>query len=397
VSLATLFEGFDTLLLSLALPYLGVEFGVDSAATGRAVGTINLGTVLAFVPVRLADRYGRRPVLLVAIAGYTLATVATAATRSLAVFVAVQVVARMFMVTEIGLAYVLLSEEMPARLRGRANAFMVSFAGLGGILAALAFAPVVGSRLGWRGLYLLGGALLPLFPVYWLQIRETQRFRASRAAGRAASLLRELGATRVVFRRAHLRSTLTASALWFCISVWTGATVFWFTYYAVKERGWEPSLVGSVLPIASAIGLAGYAFVGVAMDLVGRRFAAVLFLALGGVATAVCFTAEATWLIAGSYVVVMLMQAVWSVIGTITSEIFPTEVRATASAVSNNLIGRLGMVLSGFAVGALSVGLSGSVGNAVALLALAPIVAIPIVLRFVPETRGRRLEEIAAA
>jgi hypothetical protein len=33
----------------------------------------------------------------------------------------------------------------------------------------------------------------------------------------------------------------------------------------------------------------------------------------------------------------------------------------------------------------------------VALLALAPIVAIPIVLRFVPETRGRRLEEIAAA
>src|SRR5262249_28289656 len=71
VSLATLFEGFDTLLLSLALPYLGAEFGVDPAASGRAVGTINLGTVLAFAPVRLADRYGRRPILLAAVAGYT--------------------------------------------------------------------------------------------------------------------------------------------------------------------------------------------------------------------------------------------------------------------------------------------------------------------------------------
>ena len=151
------------------------------------------------------------------------------------------------------------------------------------------------------------------------------------------------------------------------------------------------------MPLASAIGLAGYAFVGVAMDLVGRRFAAVLFLALGGAATAVCFTAEATWIVATAYVAVMLMQAVWSVVGTITSEIFPTELRATANAVSNNLIGRLGMVLSGFAVGGLSVGFAGSVGNAVALLAVAPIVAIPIVLRFVPETRGRHLEEIARA
>jgi len=397
VSLATLFEGFDTLLLSLALPYLGREFGVDAAASGTAVGTINLGTVLAFVPVRLADRYGRRPMLLVAVAGYTLATVATAATQSLGSFIALQVVARMFMVTEIGLAYVILSEEMPARLRGRANAFMVAFAGLGGIAASLSFAPVVESRLGWRGLYLLGGALLPLLPVYWWQIRETQRFRAARAAGSVPSLWGELAATREVFRRDQLRSTLTASALWFCISVWTGATVFWFTFYAVKERGWDPALVGRVLPLAAGIGLAGYAVVGAAMDFVGRRFAAVLFLALGAASTVVCFTAESTTTIAVSYVAVMLLQAVWSVIGTITSEIFPTALRATANAVSNNLIGRTGMVLSGFLVGGLSVGLAGSVGNAVALLAVAPLVAIPVVLCCVPETRGRALEEIARA
>jgi putative MFS transporter len=137
--------------------------------------------------------------------------------------------------------------------------------------------------------------------------------------------------------------------------------------------------------------------VGTAMDFVGRRFAAVLFLALGAVSTVVCFTARSTAAIAVSYVAVMLLQAVWSVIGTITSEIFPTALRATANAVSNNLIGRFGMVLSGFLVGGLSVGFAGSVGNAVALLALAPVAAIPVVLFCVPETRGRALEEIARA
>ena len=397
MSLATLFEAFDMLVLSLALPYLGREFAVDSAAAVNAVGWVNIGTVLAFFPVRLADRYGRRPVLLAAIAGYTLATLATAATRSLGVFIAIQLVARMFMVTEIGLGYVILSEEMPARLRGRANAFMVAFAGLGGVLASLSFAPVVGSRLGWRGLYLLGGALLPLLPVYWWQIRETGRFRALRATQGTPSLWSELAGTLVLFRRDQLPRTLTASALWFCISVWTAATVYFFPLFTTTERGWDPALVGRVMPIASAIGLAGYPLVGAAMDFVGRRFAAVLFLGLGGAATVVCFTAHETRTISAAFVAVMLLQSVWSVIGTITSEIFPTELRATANAVSNNLLGRFGMVLSGFLVGSLSVGFAGSVGAAVALLGLAPLVAIPIVLGRVPETRGRTLEEIARA
>jgi len=397
VSLATLFEGFDTMLLNLALPYIGAEFAVGSSATGAAVGTIGIGTVLAFVPVRLADRYGRRPLLLIAIAGYTLATVASAATRSLDHFVALQLVARMFMVTEIGLAYVVLSEEMPARLRGRAIAFMLAIAGIGGIVASLAFEPMVASSLGWRGLYLLGGLLLPLFPVFWWQIRETERWRALRAASTRPSLARELGETRAVFRRPHRRSTWVACGIWFCLNLWTGSAIFWFTYYALNERGFEPALVGRVISIGSAIALFGHVGAGLAMDLIGRRFAAALSFGLASLATAVCFTAETSWIVVCAYVLTLTMQATWPVAGTLTSELFPTALRATGNAVANNLIGRLGMVLSGFAVGELSAGFAGSVGNAVALLALAPLLAVPIVLLGVPETRGRPLEEVARA
>ncbi len=52
VGFVTLFEGYDLLIINLALPALGREFGVDAAVLGKAVGIINIGTILAFVPVR---------------------------------------------------------------------------------------------------------------------------------------------------------------------------------------------------------------------------------------------------------------------------------------------------------------------------------------------------------
>ncbi len=78
VCFVTLFEGYDLLIINLALPYLGTDFGADSKTLGSAVGLINVGTILAFIPVRLADRFGRRRVFLTAVAGYTVFTLLSA-------------------------------------------------------------------------------------------------------------------------------------------------------------------------------------------------------------------------------------------------------------------------------------------------------------------------------
>ena len=59
----------------------------------------------------------------------------------------------------------------------------------------------------------------------------------------------------------------------------------------------------------------------------------------------------------------------------------------------NNMLGRTGMVLAPTAIGALSAWL-GSVGEAVAVVALIPFCCIPFILLLVPETSGKSLEEI---
>ena len=113
----TLFEGYDLLIINLALPYLGVDFEVDSKTLGTAVGLINVGTIVAFIPVRLADRYGRRTIFLTAVSGYTLFTFLSAFSVGLYDFVAYQFFARMFMVTEISIAAIILMSHSSWRYR----------------------------------------------------------------------------------------------------------------------------------------------------------------------------------------------------------------------------------------------------------------------------------------
>jgi len=398
VCVCTLFEGYDTLIISLALPYLGRDFQADSQTLGFTVSVISLGTIAAFLPVRLADKYGRRPVLLAVVSGYTLFTVATAFSTGIYDFVALQFIARMFMVTEVGVGSIVLTEELPARYRGRAISLMIGSGLLGGIIGSLSFPLLVETRLGWRMLYVMGSILFPLLVGYWKRIQETRRWLDQAAQGHPQSkaFFQELKETLAVFQRKYRRSLFAGTSIWFLTNFWSSAVLFFFTYYAMQERGWSPEMVGKTLTLAYILGSAGYLLAGPLLDFAGRKITACLYFGLGGVSAVLCFQSETYLLIAASYVVVIAMNAVWAISATITSEIFPTSIRATANAVVNNLLGRTGMVLAPALVGILSKSL-GSVGDAVTLIALVSFLCIPVVAFLLPETKRQVLEDIAVS
>ncbi len=380
---ATSFEGFDTKLASLLLPQLGSEFGVGPQVLGNTLAALSLGTVAAFAVIRLADRFGRRPLLLVSLGGYAVLTLATFFSRSLAEFALLQFGARMLMVTQLALAYVILSEELPARLRGRANGLLGAFASVGAALPAVFLAPLEESAAGWRGLFLLGGLPLLFLPLFWRVLREPPAFAERRRAvgGSIAAQARVLMGPGL--RRRFAGITL----LWFSVNFFSACTMFFFTYYVFNERGWTVADLQIVVPAAVPFAFLGYAAGGRLMDLVGRRIAAVSFLAVGSVASLVCYQATSWWVIAGSWIALQMLQGMWPIANTITAELFPTEVRASASALSHNLLGRWGMVIGPSVTGATAAAL-GSTGDAVTLLAFSNLLAIPLVLFLLPETRG---------
>ena len=82
------------------------------------------------------------------------------------------------------------------------------------------------------------------------------------------------------------------------------------------------------------------------------------------------------------------------VLNAYTSELFPTDLRGMAFAWSNNLLGRLGYVLSPLAVG-LVVSQTEAFGPVVASLAAFNLVAIALIWKLMPETKAMELEETA--
>lgn len=143
------------------------------------------------------------------------------------------------------------------------------------------------------------------------------------------------------------------------------------------------------------IAFVGYLGSGPLLDIVGRRATASVYFTLGAVTVTVCFQATDFWMIGIFYALAVAMRGVWAISATITAETFPTRMRATANAVANNMLGRLGCVLSPSLVGLLSNRL-GSVGDAVGVVVWGNVfICVPILLLLLPETKGKALEEIA--
>ena len=156
------------------------SFSKSISKNSFVLSWIQLGTIAAFFVVRLADRFGRKPVLVLSLAGYGVLTFATFFAQDLALYAALQSGARMLMVTQLAVAYIMLSEEVPGDLRGRANALLGASASVGAVLPALFLAPLEDSSIGWRGLFLLGSLPILMVPIFMTKVRETQAYQARR-------------------------------------------------------------------------------------------------------------------------------------------------------------------------------------------------------------------------
>ena len=149
---------------------------------------IRLGALGSVVTLRLADRWGRQPVLLISVLVFTVLTGATAAATGLVVFVVLQVLARVFLSTEETLASVVFTKELRPEHRSAGIGMLgiLSTAGFG--LVALLLLAVDSTPLGWRLFYVV--ALIPLAVVVFLRrhLEETRAFRLAAAPERVRQL-----------------------------------------------------------------------------------------------------------------------------------------------------------------------------------------------------------------
>ncbi len=439
LSTATLFDGFDAAMLTVAAPDARETLHISLPEWGIIYGLTRLGAVASFFFLLFADWWGRRTLMMFTIVGFTVFNSLTAFATSKAEFTVYQLFARLFLTAEYSLAIILIGEEFPARLRGRAIAILTSFATIGVMLIAATHSyvllgkcetgslaegncvPPQGNWLhdhgqeivawvqqlfglpvdhaDWRILYILG--LLPLALVFVLRagMRETRRFAAEQAPEdhprrSIVEVLRtEYARAKIPWRPEYRRRTLLVGLLWNCVNLVIAPAVSFWVIYAREELGFTPSTVGAIIFLGYAGGTAGHFVAGYLVDRLGRKWTCSAFYMFASVAIFMLFWTRSE---AEQYLWMILTVLAFTVANTAThiyaSELFPTAIRATGYGWTTNLFGRITEVGASFLVAAFigTLGISGSV----AVVSVGPILGALLVLRYAPETKGLTLEEV---
>ncbi len=390
LSVATFFEGYDFMALSQILPNLRAEMGLTQAQGGMLGSVISIGTIVAFVLVRLADRWGRRRVLALTILGYASFTFLTGLSRTPYDFALFQFTARVFLIAEWALCMVIAAEEYPAENRGMVIGVIQAFNSLGSIACAAVVPFLLNTAYGWRTVYFVGVIPLLLLAYARRGLKETDRFAehvAQRGEGRHSLF--------AILRSPYRTRVLQMALIWGLTYICTNTAVLFWKEFAVGERGFTDADVGKAVAIASIAALPFVFSIGKLLDNWGRRRGAALIYGVCTVFVVLAYQVHGFWqltfcLSAAIFAAIALL----ALLNAYTTELFPTEMRADAFAWSNNLLGRIGYVIAPGLVG-WGAGYIGW-GNAVSLTAIAVIAALILLLALLPETSGRELEETAA-
>ena len=369
--------GYLGVLLSQTITYAVDEFGASTSAQGFALASVRVDILIALPLVALADRRGRRRILLLAAAGACVLTMVTALTPSLVLMMTSQVPARGLATAAAIAITVIAAEEMPAGSRAWAISLLAMSAALGaGICVILLFIAGLDER-GWRILFLLGGLGLPLVRAIAARLPESRRYRAPHAdatmAGHGARFW-----------------LLAASA--FLLALFTTPASQFQNDFLKDEMGFSAPRISLFSIATNTPGVIGIIVGGRLADMRGRRLVGSVAI-IGGVGATLLMYLSGGWTLwAWSVVGAIIGSATVPALGVYGPELFPTALRGKANGIISGL-GRLGSVVGLVTAGILADRFD-RLGPALLVLALGPLALAILVLARYPETAHRELEDL---
>jgi MFS family permease len=359
-----------------------------------------VGWGLAFLWGPIADKYGRVFTLMLTIIWYSVFTLAGAAATQVWHLAVFRLLAGIGIGGEWAMGGTYIAEAWPESRRVSGGALMHTGYYFG-ILVAGVLNSVVGSRYGWRAMFVVGAAPALLVALVRYGVAEPARWREKVQVVRRWSLWRPFA---ILFAREYRWRTLLNS-FFMLVSVsglWAGSVYVPSAMNALAERNNISAANANTLAsyatvILSASTILGCVAAGLLVGWIGRRGALGLYFIL--MLNAIVFTfgyafyqpgAKGLMTYAFSLIALGFGGANFAVYTIWLPEQYPTECRASAFAFATSFA-RFGGAGITFLVGA-GVAHYGSIGYPVALTALAFIPGI-LLLPFGIETRGRGLPE----
>jgi MFS family permease len=385
-SLGWMLDAMDVMLYSMVLAELLVQLGITKSEAGllnsltlaaSAVGGMAFGVI--------ADRVGRTRALMASILVYSVASFACGLSQTLGQLAVSRLVLGLGMGGEWATGAALIAETWPPEHRGKALGLMQSAWAIGEAIAAVVTLVVL-PRFGWRAVFFVG--VLPALVVLWIwtEVPESPLW-LERGKPRGVSL----GA---MWRPDVRWKGIVATLMNACSMFGYWGLFTWIPGYLALPEADGGRGLGIAASLAWVLVMApgkwlGYTLFGFSADAIGRRRSYVSYLVIAAALVPLFgSTRSPTALLVLAPMVGFFGTGYFSGFAAIASELFPTEVRATAMGVSYNL-GRGFGALAPLAVG--WVATRHSFFAAFLLLAGAFLLGAALAL-LLPETKGKALE-----
>ena len=378
-------DGFDLLILGFMLRQIASDLHLNAPQAGSLVTVTLIGAVAGGLLFGLlSDRLGRIRVLTWTIVVFAVFTGLCAFAQGYWDLLVYRALAGFGLGGEFGIGMALVAETWPAAKRARAS----SYVGLGwqfGVLGAALATPALLPIIGWRGMFVLG--LFPAAVAYVIRrhLDEPEVFTA-----RARHQLPLFTRLRMLIDdRATAQVSLAMTILCSVQNFGYYGVMIWLPNYLCGRFGY--SLTQSAIWTAVTVGgmIAGIWIFGHVADRLGRRPAFIIYM-LGAAVLVIAYSrlTDAIALLVTGAIMGFFVNGMLGGYGALMSELYPTQVRATAQNVLFNLgraIGGLGPVTVG------AVTLWWGFPVAIALLALLYLLDLIVLLLFIPEKRGAEL------
>ncbi|QNI30349.1 MFS transporter [Alloacidobacterium dinghuense] len=383
-------DAFDYFLLVFCVSAIAADFHARTSAVAEALFlTLAFRPMGAFLFGALADRFGRRPVLMLNIACYSIFELSCAFAPSLHALLILRALFGIAMGGEWGVGAALAFETLPKEGRGFFSGLLQEGYAVGYLVAAAAYALLfkpfthlvwLGHVVGWRGLFVVGAAPALLVLYIGLKVEESPVWRAGHRKGTkpvsAFSGIRQYGLTFlfVVLLMAGFNS-------------FSHGTQDLYPTFLEKDHGFSAALTGGIAVVYNIGALLGGVLFGGLSERFGRK-RTIISAALLALPMIPLFAFGQTMyaLAAGAFLMQFMVQGAWGVVPAYLTELSPGPVRATfpglAYQLGNLLTSRNGVLQAKAAEH------YGSYGGVLAVTVLIVAVFLAVVTLFGREAKG---------
>lgn len=382
--LAWLFDAMDVGMISFIMVAIGKDWSLDASQLGwiGSVGSIGMA-VGAFIFGMLADRIGRKNVLILTLLLFSVGAGLSALATGIGIFL----ILRFFIGTGLGgelpVASTLVSESVPTEKRGRTVVLLESFWAVGWIAAALVSYFIIPDY-GWRVALIIGA--IPAFYAIYLRwnIHDSTKFAAKK--NEKQNPFKNIAE---IWSKPYARRTVMLWILWFSV-VFSYYGMFLWLPSVVEAKGF--SMVRSFLYVLvmTIAQLPGYFTAAWLIEKWGRKAVLIVYL-LGTAVFAYFFgIAESLPMIMVSGILLSFFNlGAWGALYAYSPEQYPTLIRGTGTGMAA-AFGRIGGIFGPLMVGYLLVR-QVSIGVIFTIFCASIVVGILAVLFLGKETKNKEL------